>query len=208
MKPFKQPPLTQARLRELLSYDLKSRVFTWVISTTPRITVGDRAGTFHRKRNGRFITIDRSRYREESLAVFWLTGGWEQPGPFFHRIYERAHTNPGSSSSGLFSIIEDIRNAAPHGTTWLDAIQIILDRNQSIDMQDIALQIQLDQRLFRAIEDEARQARLIKPTKPTEGQGSPSVEVRHQVFVAPNPPKPPKAFCAPSAAFTETTGTD
>ena len=69
------PPLTVARLREVLSYDAKSGLFEW------NFYRGGRAG-----RNGKpghlndqgyvIISIDRRRYRAHRLAWLYTHGAW------------------------------------------------------------------------------------------------------------------------------------
>ena len=63
--------LTQKRLRELLSYNPRTGVFTWRVKPARRVGAGTIAGT----RNGRLrISIDDVEYNGARLAVLWMTG--------------------------------------------------------------------------------------------------------------------------------------
>ena len=68
--------LTAKRLREVLSYDPDTGVWTWLISTGRRVRAGDQAGT-KRKRHGRWrISIDGCYYASARLAFLYMTGKW------------------------------------------------------------------------------------------------------------------------------------
>lgn len=68
-------PLTRARLREVLKYDPDTGWFTWLVRTSIRTAVGQRAGTRH-KFGYRLIYVDSVRYREQHLAWFYMYGYW------------------------------------------------------------------------------------------------------------------------------------
>ena len=67
--------LTQERLKEVLHYYPETGIWTWLISETHRIHVGDRAGGIKEK-GYRTIGIDGKRYRSARLAVLYMTGKW------------------------------------------------------------------------------------------------------------------------------------
>lgn len=68
--------LTVFRLKELLSYDKETGVFTWIKRTSPasRIVVGERAGWV----DGDYIRImiDEKSYRAHRLAWLYVNGRW------------------------------------------------------------------------------------------------------------------------------------
>jgi len=64
--------LTENRLRELLDYNFKTGIFTWLISNTNRIKVGDIAGC---NRGGYIsINVDGKRYPAHRLVWLYLFG--------------------------------------------------------------------------------------------------------------------------------------
>lgn len=67
--------LTQERLKELLHYDPESGNFTWLVSTSNSVKVGDVAGGV----NGRgylLIRVDTLLYSAHHLAVLYMKGVW------------------------------------------------------------------------------------------------------------------------------------
>jgi hypothetical protein len=66
--------LTARLLRELLHYDLKTGVFTW-IKRRPRIHVGMIAGCTMKK-GYRRIVVNNSGYQAHRLAWLYMTGKW------------------------------------------------------------------------------------------------------------------------------------
>jgi hypothetical protein len=125
---------------------------------------------------GTAITIDKKMYREDRLAILYLTGHF--PPEFLSLSdYEKAFPEYVNASDSLLTIIEGI--GAAHAVGYLDAVQIYLDRNPTLDMENVALQIQCEPDLFRKLQDEAIKAKNIRPTKPTEGSQTASVELRH-----------------------------
>jgi hypothetical protein len=74
---MKTKTITLGRVRELLSYDPETGIFTWIGRTSNRITVGDRAG--RDTGNGyRRIAIDGYSYYEHHLAWFLVYGEWPE----------------------------------------------------------------------------------------------------------------------------------
>lgn len=67
--------LTQARLQELLHYDPETGVFTRLVSTNPRLKVGDIAGCIA-TRGYRSIMVEGKRYKSHRLAWFYVYGVW------------------------------------------------------------------------------------------------------------------------------------
>lgn len=69
------PGLTIARLKELLSYDPISGLFTWKLSTSNRVKRGDTAGAL--QQHGYIVvSIDGEQVKAHRLAVFYMTGAW------------------------------------------------------------------------------------------------------------------------------------
>lgn len=67
--------LTQARLRDVLSYDKKTGIFRWLVAPNGRITVGQIAGS--QNADGYMqIKVDCVLYRAHRLAWLWVTGRW------------------------------------------------------------------------------------------------------------------------------------
>jgi hypothetical protein len=65
--------LTLAQLRALLHYDVETRVFRWLDPPIHQ-KAGDIAGSFQSRLGYRAIVISRKHYREDQLALFYLTG--------------------------------------------------------------------------------------------------------------------------------------
>lgn len=69
--------LSASRLRQLLTYDPVTGVFTWRVRAGSRRAAGDRAG-FSRDDGYRLIGIDGSIYLEHRLAWLHETGEWPE----------------------------------------------------------------------------------------------------------------------------------
>lgn len=72
---IKQNNLSQERLKELLSYDQSTGLFTWLSRTSNRVSVGDIAGSAG-KLGYVYIRLDGVRYLAHRLAWFYVTGEW------------------------------------------------------------------------------------------------------------------------------------
>ena len=68
-------PISQTRLKEILEYNPKTGVFTWLAKIADKVVIGSRAGTL--STNGyRFIRLNSKRYREHQLAFLYMTGSF------------------------------------------------------------------------------------------------------------------------------------
>src|SRR6516162_4941629 len=78
------PKLTAERLREVVTYDPATGIFTWLSRTgTDRINkawshrwAGLRAGYLHKSSGYWLITIDNKLYKAHRLAHLYMTGEW------------------------------------------------------------------------------------------------------------------------------------
>ena len=69
--------MTASHLRRILSYDLHSGIFIWIVSPATWIKIGDIAGT---SSHGYIaIKIGKSLYPAHRLAWLWMTGEWPNP---------------------------------------------------------------------------------------------------------------------------------
>lgn len=66
---------THERVREVLSYDPETGVFTWLVRTSTRVRVGDVAGT-PTSEGYWAIRLDHRLYKAHVLAWFWVSGAW------------------------------------------------------------------------------------------------------------------------------------
>jgi hypothetical protein len=76
-------------LRELLSYDPKTGMFTWRIRSARRVHIGDVAGGV----NGRgylTIRVDGRQYLAHRLAFLHMTGSWPKKEHIDHINMDRA----------------------------------------------------------------------------------------------------------------------
>src|SRR5258708_26887584 len=69
-------PLTIRRLREVLSYDPDSGVFTWLKNLSRRTPIGTAAGKITKRDRRRAIRIDGTSYIAARLAFFYVKGRW------------------------------------------------------------------------------------------------------------------------------------
>ena len=65
--------LTQARLKELLSYDPNTGVFIWLVKRPPKIFIGSIAGSLN-DRGYRRIDIDRKQHKAHRLVWLYIHG--------------------------------------------------------------------------------------------------------------------------------------
>lgn len=64
-------------VHNVLGYDLETGIFTWAVSNSNRVKVGDRAGVI--ASNGRrYINVDGIKVMAHRLAWFYVTGEWPQ----------------------------------------------------------------------------------------------------------------------------------
>ena len=72
---LKNDQLSQERLREVVSYDLETGDFTWLISR-PGVVAGQIAGTIrvNEGKSYRIISIDGKKHRAHRLAFLYVTG--------------------------------------------------------------------------------------------------------------------------------------
>ncbi len=75
--PKQKTELTQARLREILSYDSVSGEWRWLVTTSNRVKVGDIAGCV-RKDGYRVINVDNKIYLAHRIAWFFMKNEWPE----------------------------------------------------------------------------------------------------------------------------------
>lgn len=99
--PTRKPPLTQARLKELLNYDPQTGVFRWLASKARRVSNGDIAGGPTKTRKVYWIiNVDYRPSKAHRLA--WLyVHGW-LPDEVDHR-----------DNDGLNNRIDNLRPCTP-----------------------------------------------------------------------------------------------
>ena len=68
--------LTQADLKAILHYNPATGVWTWLVSNSNRIRVGERAGCIGKVYGYRLIGIDGKLYNSARLAWLYMTGEW------------------------------------------------------------------------------------------------------------------------------------
>ncbi len=70
-----RPELTAEKLRELLNYDPDTGIFTWKVSTSNRVKVGDAAGSLD---GGGYqqISVQSRLYKAHRLAWLHMHGTW------------------------------------------------------------------------------------------------------------------------------------
>jgi hypothetical protein len=93
-------PLTQARLKELLTYDPETGDFFWIANPRRRaLPEGNKAGTTNESRGCRQIGINQRFYRSHRLAWLYMTGEWPK--------HEIDHID-GNPSNNCFSNLRDV----------------------------------------------------------------------------------------------------
>ena len=68
--------LTQQRLKELLSYDPITGVFTRLVALSNRNKVGEVAGSVYKSDGYRYINVDGKRHPAHRLAWLYVHGKW------------------------------------------------------------------------------------------------------------------------------------
>jgi hypothetical protein len=66
--------ITQEELKEVLDYSPETGVFTRKVSNSPRVKVGDVAGSVDKANGYRYIKINGKRYLAHRLAFLYMTG--------------------------------------------------------------------------------------------------------------------------------------
>ena len=69
--------ITIERLKEVISYDADTGIFTWLVSLNGRGKTGALAGNIS-VLGYRRIGIDRQCYKASRLAIFYMTGKWPE----------------------------------------------------------------------------------------------------------------------------------
>lgn len=121
--PSDRPPLTQARLKELLHYDPETGYFTRLVSrNSSNAVAGSRAGSVD-CRGYRVIQIDRRTYKEHRLAFVYMTGSFP-PAEVDHinrdRVDNRwSNLRPATSQENHGNTGRRADNTSGHrGVTW------------------------------------------------------------------------------------------
>jgi transposase InsO family protein len=68
--------LTVERLKELLHYDPETGIFTWKVSTSKRVKVGDQAGKATNLAGYKRVRVLNELYLAHRLAWFYVFGSW------------------------------------------------------------------------------------------------------------------------------------
>jgi hypothetical protein len=76
MQNTKSIDLTAERLRDLLSYDAETGIFTWRVAVSHNVHAGAVAGTIDKSRGYRKISIGDVRYLSHRLAWLYVHGVW------------------------------------------------------------------------------------------------------------------------------------
>jgi len=69
--------LSSAALKKLVRYDPETGEFTWLVSNSNRVKVGDRAGS-QRSTGYRALAVLGKLYQEHRLAWLYMTGEWPE----------------------------------------------------------------------------------------------------------------------------------
>ncbi len=72
--------LTASRLREVLSYDAATGVFTWIKSSSNRAPAGSVAGSKHKVDGRIYVGVDGRLYKAHRLAWLYMHGRWPACG--------------------------------------------------------------------------------------------------------------------------------
>jgi hypothetical protein len=104
--------LTQKELKEQLHYDPKTGWFTWLVSNSNKVKVGDRAGTVNSSTGHRVVRTNGSQYPEAKLAFLYMTGSFSK--------YLIKHKNKISDDNRWENLYERIpaKNSGVKGINW------------------------------------------------------------------------------------------
>lgn len=78
--------ITQKELKEILHYDPETGIWTWLVSNSKRVRVGDKAGYLCTHNGYWRIKINGKRYRSNRLAFLYMTGKWPNVADHENRI--------------------------------------------------------------------------------------------------------------------------
>lgn len=120
--------LMAERLREVMSYDPDTGIFTWKVRTTNRVQVGDQAGHPDPQHGYRLIGIDGRIYHAARLAFLYMTGA--MPSFVDHkdrvRLNDRwANLRPATRSQNQANRSRQLNNTSgfkgvtPHQGKWM-----------------------------------------------------------------------------------------
>ena len=123
--------LTQERLKQILSYDAETGVFTWKVNRQPgngtRNTVGSIAGTLKARNSSHpylLIWIDGFLYRAHRLAWFYVYGRWPAEGidhingdPLDNRIANLRECTQ-QQNNGNHKALNPLNTSGYRGVTW------------------------------------------------------------------------------------------
>ena len=116
-------PLTLKRLKEALSYDPVTGLFTWRIQCAHRNTVGDVAGSS--QGNGYIsIGIDNNTTLAHRLAWFYVKGKWP-PGLIDHRDLCRSNNKWSNLRPATHGQNNRNRPARRHSSTGLKGVTFV-----------------------------------------------------------------------------------
>lgn len=119
--------LTQARLRELLEYDVETGVFTWKVRRGGKAIAGAVAGRID-THGHRQITIDRKLYLAHRLAWLYVHGYWPTV-QIDHR--DTVKDNNALSNLRLATHAEQMRNRGPVSTNTSGFKGVSWDKRRS-----------------------------------------------------------------------------
>lgn len=115
---FQADILTHPRLRHLLDYNAATGAFTWKVSTSRRISVGDEAGSLN-GRGIRYVAVDGKRYQASHLAWFWVYGSWS--------LRDLTHLNGDLSDNRLENISPLTGQGSVTPPIGIDRLRAVLD---------------------------------------------------------------------------------
>jgi hypothetical protein len=99
--------MTQSELKQVLSYDQETGVFTWLVRTSSRSNVGEMAGGLDAK-GYIVICIKYKRYLAHRLIWFYMTGKFPE---------NQIDHIDGNKANNRFSNLRDVTNQQNHFNT-------------------------------------------------------------------------------------------